>query len=212
MLLPAYPHPRQQHGLLILLVPAACDGDWMEFGVYTGGSVNKTANWRRRHCPQSCPPVYGFDTFTGGAMALHANLMRELVTARQIAVRAQCLAASSKHAHLHADAHLNPPEHLWWPKRSTCPAGTASEPLHVDRPTVFVTWPPHVQAWQRTGTLTTRPSSPRAASPRAATSPPWRTTSSWSRACTPTPCPPSCSSRRLGPRASDSVGRTTLPP
>ena len=99
VLLPAYSHPRQQHGLLILLVPAACDGDWMEFGVYTGGSVNKTANWRRRHCPQSCPPVYGFDTFTGGAMALHANLMREFVTARQIAVRAQCLAASSKHAH-----------------------------------------------------------------------------------------------------------------
>ena len=48
-----------------LRLHAACDGDWMEFGVFTGGSVNKTALWRRRHCPRSCAPVYGFDTFTG---------------------------------------------------------------------------------------------------------------------------------------------------
>lgn len=26
-----------------------------------------TAKWRRAHCPASCPPVTGWDTFTGGA-------------------------------------------------------------------------------------------------------------------------------------------------
>lgn len=42
-----------QHGLLA-----------QEFGVYEAGSTNKTARWRRRNCHASCPPVFGFDTFS----------------------------------------------------------------------------------------------------------------------------------------------------
>ncbi|KAK9802857.1 hypothetical protein WJX73_009424 [Symbiochloris irregularis] len=43
----------------------ACNGDWMEFGVWRGTSINKTADYRAKHCSPSCPPVFGFDTFTG---------------------------------------------------------------------------------------------------------------------------------------------------
>lgn len=39
----------------------------MEFGVFTAESTNKTARWRRNNCHTSCPPIYGFDTFTGAA-------------------------------------------------------------------------------------------------------------------------------------------------
>ncbi|KAK9790314.1 hypothetical protein WJX73_002614 [Symbiochloris irregularis] len=46
-------------------VHPSCAGDWMEFGVYTGGSVNLSAIWRRSFCGPGCAPVYGFDTFTG---------------------------------------------------------------------------------------------------------------------------------------------------
>lgn len=46
-------------------VHPSCAGDWMEFGVFTGGSINMTAVWRRTHCGAGCPPVFGFDTFTG---------------------------------------------------------------------------------------------------------------------------------------------------
>ena len=33
--------------------------------MYVAQSTNKTARWRRSHCSKSCPPVYGFDTFSG---------------------------------------------------------------------------------------------------------------------------------------------------
>lgn len=46
-------------------VHPACGGDWMEFGVFNGGSINISAVWRRRHCGVGCPPLFGFDTFTG---------------------------------------------------------------------------------------------------------------------------------------------------
>lgn len=46
----------------------ACNGDWMEFGVFAGGSINKTAGYRAEHCSASCPPVFGFDTFTGQSL------------------------------------------------------------------------------------------------------------------------------------------------
>lgn len=42
-----------------------CAGIWAEFGVASGGTVNLAAKFRRTHCSSSCPPVYGFDTFTG---------------------------------------------------------------------------------------------------------------------------------------------------
>ncbi|KAK9809397.1 hypothetical protein WJX73_001751 [Symbiochloris irregularis] len=46
-------------------VHPACNGDWMEFGVGGGASLNKAADYRASHCPAECPPVFGFDTFTG---------------------------------------------------------------------------------------------------------------------------------------------------
>ena len=37
---------------------------WMEFGVHTGGTITRAANWRAQHCAGK-GLVYGFDTFTG---------------------------------------------------------------------------------------------------------------------------------------------------
>ena len=44
---------------------AGCSGDWMEFGVFNGDTINLAASSRRRVCGDVCPPVFGFDTFTG---------------------------------------------------------------------------------------------------------------------------------------------------
>ncbi|KAK9802645.1 hypothetical protein WJX73_010608 [Symbiochloris irregularis] len=50
------------------IIHPACNGDWMEFGVLVGTSINKTAKFRSAHCPSSCPPTFGFEhkenTFT----------------------------------------------------------------------------------------------------------------------------------------------------
>ena len=43
----------------------ACQGLWLEFGVFTGSTLNLTAEFRERHCGPTAGPVYGFDTFTG---------------------------------------------------------------------------------------------------------------------------------------------------
>jgi len=43
----------------------ACSGLWMEFGVFTGGSLNRTAIFKERYCGVDSGPVFGFDTFTG---------------------------------------------------------------------------------------------------------------------------------------------------
>ena len=43
----------------------ACQGVWLEFGVFTGGTLNMTAEFRERFCGPESGPVYGFDTFTG---------------------------------------------------------------------------------------------------------------------------------------------------
>lgn len=42
-----------------------CSGDWIEAGVYTGDTINMAAKGKRHRCGDACPPVYGFDTFTG---------------------------------------------------------------------------------------------------------------------------------------------------
>jgi hypothetical protein len=42
-----------------------CSGDWMEFGVFTGDTINMAARTRRSVCGDFCSPVFGFDTFTG---------------------------------------------------------------------------------------------------------------------------------------------------
>lgn len=63
----------------------ACSGLWMEFGVFNGGTVNKTAEFRERFCGVDSGNIYGFDTFTGlpedwsggfgtGAFSLGGNL------------------------------------------------------------------------------------------------------------------------------------------
>jgi hypothetical protein len=43
----------------------ACRGLWLEFGVFMGGTLNATAEFRERYCGEDSGPVYGFDTFTG---------------------------------------------------------------------------------------------------------------------------------------------------
>ena len=47
------------------LVRPACDGLWMEFGVFRGGTITAAANWKKMFCGENSQPVYGFDTFTG---------------------------------------------------------------------------------------------------------------------------------------------------
>lgn len=42
-----------------------CAGDWLEFGVASGTTVNIAARFRRTTCSPACPSVFGFDTFTG---------------------------------------------------------------------------------------------------------------------------------------------------
>ena len=42
-----------------------CHGQWLEFGVYKGGTLNSAAEYRHKYCGQDSPPLYGFDTFTG---------------------------------------------------------------------------------------------------------------------------------------------------
>ena len=42
-----------------------CTGDWMEFGVFNGDTINFAAKARQATCGETCPPVFGFDTFTG---------------------------------------------------------------------------------------------------------------------------------------------------
>ena len=39
-------------------------GDWMEFGVAYGATINLAASWRSTYCGR-CPHLHGFDTFTG---------------------------------------------------------------------------------------------------------------------------------------------------
>ena len=43
----------------------ACGGLWMEFGVFQGATLNKTALFRERFCGLEAGDVWGFDTFTG---------------------------------------------------------------------------------------------------------------------------------------------------
>ncbi len=47
------------------MIRPSCDGLWMEFGVFRGGSLTKTANWKKIFCGNTSQPVYGFDTFRG---------------------------------------------------------------------------------------------------------------------------------------------------
>lgn len=47
---------------LIPLSPA-CSGLWLEFGVFQGASINKTARYKKENCDSNV--VYGFDTFNG---------------------------------------------------------------------------------------------------------------------------------------------------
>ena len=44
-----------------------CAGDWMEFGVFHGDTINYAAKARQATCGDTCPPIFGFDTFTGTA-------------------------------------------------------------------------------------------------------------------------------------------------
>jgi len=43
----------------------SCTGDWLEFGVFMGGTLNAAAEFRERFCGPDSGEVYGFDTFTG---------------------------------------------------------------------------------------------------------------------------------------------------
>jgi hypothetical protein len=43
----------------------SCSGSWLEFGVFTGSTLNLTAEFRERFCGPDSGRVYGFDTFTG---------------------------------------------------------------------------------------------------------------------------------------------------
>lgn len=47
------------------LVRPSCDGLWMEFGVFRGGTITAAANWKKIFCGDNSQPVYGFDTFSG---------------------------------------------------------------------------------------------------------------------------------------------------
>ena len=46
-----------------------CAGDWMEFGVFHGDTINFAAKARQATCGDTCPPIFGFDTFTGTALS-----------------------------------------------------------------------------------------------------------------------------------------------
>ncbi|CAF3751326.1 unnamed protein product [Rotaria sordida] len=46
-----------------MIVPY-CDGLWMEFGVFSGHTLNHVARWRSLYCGNNSGLVYGFDTFT----------------------------------------------------------------------------------------------------------------------------------------------------
>lgn len=37
----------------------------MEFGVFTGSSINLAADFRAKNCKERSPSVFGFDTFEG---------------------------------------------------------------------------------------------------------------------------------------------------
>eukprot|EP00884_Botryococcus_braunii_P009238 jgi/Botrbrau1/18315/Bobra.0179s0043.1 len=41
-----------------------CDGDWLEFGVFSGATINMAAKWRSKNCGPDAK-VHGFDTFMG---------------------------------------------------------------------------------------------------------------------------------------------------
>ena len=71
-----YPLPEGAHPLAHgeVAVHPSCAGDYMEFGVFTAESTNKTAKWRKHNCHHSCPPIYGFDTFTGAALPCPGRL------------------------------------------------------------------------------------------------------------------------------------------
>ncbi|CAF3730406.1 unnamed protein product [Rotaria socialis] len=43
----------------------SCDGLWLEFGVFRGESICKSANWKAKYCGNSSNPVFGFDSFQG---------------------------------------------------------------------------------------------------------------------------------------------------
>jgi hypothetical protein len=47
------------------MVKPSCDGLWMEFGVFRGGTLTQIANWKKLFCGSNSQPVYGFDTFSG---------------------------------------------------------------------------------------------------------------------------------------------------
>jgi hypothetical protein len=47
------------------IVRPSCDGLWMEFGVYQGGTLSIIANWKALYCGNTSQSVYGFDTFQG---------------------------------------------------------------------------------------------------------------------------------------------------
>ncbi|CAF3087365.1 unnamed protein product [Rotaria sp. Silwood2] len=47
------------------IVKPYCDGLWMEFGVFRGGSISHIAKWKTAFCGNKSEPVYGFDTFSG---------------------------------------------------------------------------------------------------------------------------------------------------
>ena len=49
----------------------------MEFGVHMGFSVNVSAEWRARHCPDDVPTFFGFDTFTGALVLDRYHLRSE---------------------------------------------------------------------------------------------------------------------------------------
>ena len=47
------------------ILKPSCDGLWMEFGVFRGASISRSAHWKKALCGPNSQPVYGFDTFSG---------------------------------------------------------------------------------------------------------------------------------------------------
>ncbi len=47
------------------MIRPSCNGLWMEFGVFRGGTLTSLANWKRVFCVDNNQPIYGFDTFSG---------------------------------------------------------------------------------------------------------------------------------------------------
>ena len=65
-----------------------CAGDWMEFGVFKGETINMAAAAKQLLCGDYCAPVFGFDTFTGTDSRLLPNFQSTLETRLSVRISA----------------------------------------------------------------------------------------------------------------------------